>query len=84
LDSLVNLVCFVAIGIAAGWLAGVVMKGRGFGPLVDFALGVVGAIVGGLLFRIVGLAAYGLIAQLIMAVIGAVVVLLVVRAIKKA
>jgi uncharacterized membrane protein YeaQ/YmgE (transglycosylase-associated protein family) len=83
-DALVSLVCFILIGIVAGWLAGVLMKGRGFGALVDFALGVVGAIVGGVLFRLVGLAAYGLIGQLIMAVIGAVVVLALVRAIKKA
>ena len=84
MDALVSLVCFILIGIAAGWLAGVLMKGRGFGMLADFLLGVVGALVGGFLFRVVGLAAYGLIGQLIMAVVGAVAVLALVRAIKKA
>ena len=78
-----DFIWFVLIGIVAGWLAGVLTKGRGFGPLADFLLGVVGALVGGFLFRVVGLAAYGLIGNLVMAVVGAVAVLALVRAVKR-
>lgn len=79
-----DLLWFILIGIAAGWLAGVLTKGRGFGPLADFLLGVVGALVGGFLFRLVGWHAYGLVGNLAMSVVGAVAFLSVVRAIKRA
>jgi uncharacterized membrane protein YeaQ/YmgE (transglycosylase-associated protein family) len=42
---MLELVYFLLIGLAAGWLAGKIMKGRGFGLLGDLAVGVVGAIV---------------------------------------
>jgi uncharacterized membrane protein YeaQ/YmgE (transglycosylase-associated protein family) len=72
------------IGALAGWIAGLIMKGRGFGIGVDIVVGIVGAFIGGFLFRIVGLAAYGLAGQLIMAIVGAVVLLALIKAIKKA
>jgi uncharacterized membrane protein YeaQ/YmgE (transglycosylase-associated protein family) len=78
------LIWTIVIGILAGYIAGLIMKGRGMGVLVDLLVGIVGSVLGGWLFAIVGLAAYGLIARLIMAVVGAVVLLWLVRALKRA
>lgn len=73
----------ILIGIFAGFLAGHVVRGRGFGVLMDLIVGVVGSILGGWLFPLVGLAAYGLIGRLFTAFIGAVILLWLVRAIKR-
>jgi uncharacterized membrane protein YeaQ/YmgE (transglycosylase-associated protein family) len=76
---------FILIGLAAGWLAGQFMRGGGFGVLGDIVVGVLGALVGGFLFRQLGLSAGGgLIGALIVATIGAVVVLFLVRLVKRA
>jgi uncharacterized membrane protein YeaQ/YmgE (transglycosylase-associated protein family) len=76
---------FILIGLADGWLAGQFMRGGGFGVLGDIVVGVVGALVGGFLFRQLGLSAGGgLIGALIVATIGAVVVLFLVRLVKRA
>jgi uncharacterized membrane protein YeaQ/YmgE (transglycosylase-associated protein family) len=73
----------ILIGIFAGFLAGHVVRGRGFGLLVDLLVGIVGSILGGWLFSLVGLAAYGLIGRLFTAFIGACILLWLVRAIKR-
>lgn len=73
-----DLLWFLAIGAVAGWLAGQIMKGKGFGLLGNIVVGVVGAILGGYLFGILGFAAYGLIGSLITALVGAIVLLFIV------
>lgn len=78
------LIWTVVIGLVAGWLAGKIVKGRGMGVLADLIVGVIGSFVGGFLFGLVGLAAYGLLARLIMSVVGAVVLLYIVRILKRA
>lgn len=78
-------VWFILIGLAAGWLAGQLMSGGGFGVVGDIAVGVIGALLGGFLFRILGVSAGGgLLGSLIVATIGAIVLLIVLRLIKKA
>lgn len=79
-----ELVIFLAIGAVAGWLAGTLMKGRGFGLLGNIAIGIIGAIVGGYIFSALGISAGGLIGSIITATAGALLLLFVVRAIKKA
>jgi uncharacterized membrane protein YeaQ/YmgE (transglycosylase-associated protein family) len=80
-----NLILFLIIGLAAGWLAGQIMKGRGFGMIGNLIVGVVGAFLGGFLFSSLGISAGGsLVGSLITAVIGAVVLLFLVGLIKKA
>lgn len=74
----------IVIGIIAGWLAGKIMRGKGFGVLIDLLLGIVGAWIGGVLFATFGLAAYGLVGRLVMALVGALVLLFLIRLIKKA
>jgi uncharacterized membrane protein YeaQ/YmgE (transglycosylase-associated protein family) len=73
---------FILIGLAAGWLAGQIMKG-GYGLVGDLIVGVIGALLGGWLFGLAGIAAVGLIGQLVVATIGAIVLILVLRLIKK-
>ena len=78
-------VWFILIGLAAGWLAGQVMKGGGFGVLGDIVVSVIGALLGGFLFRTFGVSAGGgLLGSLIVATIGAIVLLFVLRLVKKA
>ena len=79
-----NILWFAIIGIAAGWLAGQIMKGRGFGLVGNLVVGVIGAIVGGLLANSVGLGASGLLGALVIVTVGAVVLLAVVGALKRA
>ena len=70
-----SLIYFLLIGLLAGWLAGRIMAGRSLDPARSLVVGVVGAILGGFLFQVVGLAATGLIGSLIGATVGAIVLL---------
>ena len=80
-----HLLWFILIGLAAGWLAGKIMKGKGFGVVGDIVIGVIGALIGGFLFRLLGIYSDGgLIGSLIVATIGAVVLLYLLRLFKKA
>jgi len=77
-----GIIWFLAVGIIAGWLAGKLMKGSGFGLVGDLVIGVLGAVVGGWLFGLVGIAAWGFVGSIIVAVVGALVLLYVVRMLK--
>ncbi|HXK12419.1 MAG TPA: GlsB/YeaQ/YmgE family stress response membrane protein [Vicinamibacteria bacterium] len=79
-----HLIWFLLVGLVAGWLAGKLTKGSGFGVVGDVAIGVIGAFVGGFLFRLVGISAGGTIGSIIVATVGAVVLVVVVKALKKA
>jgi len=74
-----SLLWFLIIGIAAGWLAGQVTRGGGFGLIGDLVVGVIGAFVGGFLAHLFGLYAYGLVGALAVATVGAIVLLTVIR-----
>ncbi|MGA2498243.1 MAG: GlsB/YeaQ/YmgE family stress response membrane protein [Tepidisphaeraceae bacterium] len=74
---------FLIIGVLAGWIGGLLMKGRGFGCLGNLVVGIIGAIVGGWIFRHLGLTASGLTGALLTAVAGAVVLLWIVGLIKR-
>lgn len=79
-----NLIIFLLIGALAGWLAGVVMKGRGFGVIVNIVVGVVGAFFGGWLLPRLGVSFGGDVGLFITAFIGAVILLAIIGLIKKA
>jgi len=70
---------FLLIGIIAGWLAGNIVKGGGFGLIGDLVVGVVGSFIGGYLFSVLGFSAYGTIGEIAMATTGAVVLLVILR-----
>ena len=73
---------FLVIGITAGWLAGKVVKGGGFGLIGDLIVGVIGSYIGGYLFNFLNLSVYGTIGEIIMATVGAIVLLWIIRLIK--
>jgi uncharacterized membrane protein YeaQ/YmgE (transglycosylase-associated protein family) len=75
---------FAIVGIIAGWLAGQLMKGRGFGLIGNLVVGIVGAVLGGWMFSALGISAYGTLGAIIMAVVGACVLLFIVGALKRA
>lgn len=80
-----DILWFLIVGLIAGWLAGVLVKGGGFGVVGDLAMGVLGAFLGGFLFRSFGVSAGGgLLGSIIVATIGAVVLVLLLRLIKRA
>ncbi|HEV3145877.1 MAG TPA: GlsB/YeaQ/YmgE family stress response membrane protein [Gemmataceae bacterium] len=72
---------FILIGLVAGWLAGLVVKGRGLGLLADIIVGIIGAIIGGYLFGWlnISLPVTGLLGSLITATVGAILLLFVLR-----
>ncbi len=79
-----HLLWFLIIGMVAGWLAGQVMRGGGYGLIGDLVIGVIGAFIGGWLLGALGIFAGGLIGSLVTATIGAIVLLLLIRLIKRA
>jgi len=81
--TLQALIWLIIIGLIAGWLAGKVIRGGGFGVIGDIIVGIIGALLGGWLFGVLGIGVGGLIGQIIMAFVGAVVLLLILRAIKR-
>jgi uncharacterized membrane protein YeaQ/YmgE (transglycosylase-associated protein family) len=75
---------WIIVGLIAGWLAGVVMKGGGYGVLVDIILGIVGGVVGGWLFGALGIfPGGGLLGSIIVAFVGAVVLVAITRALRR-
>lgn len=75
MSILFSLIWFLLIGLVAGWLAGQMTKGRGFGPVNNMIVGVMGAILGGFMLGVVGLGATNILGHLLTATVGAVVVL---------
>jgi len=78
-----NIIWFLLIGGVAGWLAGLIMKGRGFGILGNIIVGIIGGVLGGWLFGAFGIAGAGIIGRLITALVGAVILLFIVSLFKK-
>jgi uncharacterized membrane protein YeaQ/YmgE (transglycosylase-associated protein family) len=79
-----SLILFLLIGIVAGWLAGKIMKGGGFGLVGDLVIGVVGAFLGGWVFGLLGIATYGVLGSLVTALVGALLLLYLIRLVKSA
>ena len=80
---LMNIIVWIIAGIIAGWLTGLIMKGKGFGLWGDLAVGLVGGLLGGWLARLVGLQATRFLGQLIVAVGGGVILVAIIRAIRR-
>ena len=78
-----HLLWSLLIGGVAGWLASRIMKSAGNGVFVNIFLGLIGGLVGGWVFSLLGLAAYGIIGELIVATVGAVILIVLARAIRK-
>jgi len=80
-----TILIWILVGAVAGWLAGIVVRGFGFGLIGNIIVGIIGAFLGGWLFGVMGIAiGAGIINTIFTAFIGAVVLLLIVRVIKRA
>jgi uncharacterized membrane protein YeaQ/YmgE (transglycosylase-associated protein family) len=80
-----SIIIWLIIGAIAGWLAGLLVKGGGFGLIGDIVVGIIGGFIGGWLAGVLGITiGSGMIASIITAVIGAVILLVIVRALKRA
>jgi uncharacterized membrane protein YeaQ/YmgE (transglycosylase-associated protein family) len=78
-----NLILFLLVGVVAGFVAGKIMKGSGFGLVGDLVVGVVGAFVGVWIFGLLGIYAGGLLGLLVAAILGALLLLYLARLIKR-
>jgi len=81
--DLVSVFYFVLIGLAAGWLAGILMKSPGGGALHNLIVGVIGSLLGGFLSQLVGIHASGLLGSLLIATAGAAVFIVLLRLLNK-
>ena len=80
-----SLLVFLIVGAIAGWLAGLIVKGFGFGLLGNIVVGIVGAFIAGWLFPAIGVSlGTGIVAAIIHAAIGAIILLLIIRLVKRA
>jgi len=80
-----GIIVWLIIGAIAGWLAGLLVKGGGFGLIGDIVVGIVGAVIGGWLAGVLGISiGSGFIASVITAAIGAVLLIVILRAIRRA
>ena len=77
-----GIISWIVIGAVAGWLAGLIMKGRGSGLVMNMIIGIVGAFIGGWAFSFLGITSNGFIGALATAVFGAVILLFIVKKIK--
>lgn len=78
-------IVWIVVGLVAGWLAGQVMKGGGYGVVVDIILGILGGIVGGWVFGLLGISSGGgMIGSIIVAFVGAVILVGITRVLKRA
>ena len=78
-------VYFILVGLIAGWLASVLVKGGGAGVIGDIVVGIIGALLGGWIFGMLGISAGGgLVGAIVTATVGAIVFILILRAIKRA
>ena len=83
--TLEGILIFLLVGGVAGWLAGLVVRGGGFGLVGNILVGIIGAFVAGFLFPAVGISlGAGIVASILHATIGAVVLLLIVRVLRRA
>lgn len=78
-----NLLIFILVGILAGFLAGKIMRGVGFGLFGDMVVGVLGAFLGGWVFGKLGIVTWGIPGLLITALVGAMILLFLIRLIKR-
>jgi len=80
-----GLLWWIIVGLIAGFLAGKVMKGGGYGVVIDIILGMLGAVLGGWLFGLLGIGiGGGLIGSILVAFVGAVILIWITRLLKKA
>ena len=77
-----NILIWIISGVVAGWIAGLLVRGRGFGLIGDLIVGLVGGLIGGWLAGLLGIQASSLIAQVLVAALGGVVLVAIIRMVR--
>ena len=78
-----NILVWIISGVVAGWIAGLLVRGRGFGLIGDLIVGLVGGLIGGWLAGLLGIQASSLIAQVLVAALGGVVLVAIIRMVRR-
>jgi uncharacterized membrane protein YeaQ/YmgE (transglycosylase-associated protein family) len=78
-----NILIWIISGIVAGWLTGMLVRGRGFGLVGDLIIGLLGAVIGGWVFGLLGIATTGWVGEIVAAVVGGVVLVAAVRTLRR-
>jgi uncharacterized membrane protein YeaQ/YmgE (transglycosylase-associated protein family) len=78
-----GIIWWIVVGLIAGWAAGKIMKGGGYGVIADIILGILGAIIGGWVVGVLGFGRGGLIWSILVAILGAVILIWITRFFKK-
>ena len=78
-----GIIWWIVVGLIAGWAAGRLMKGGGYGVIADILLGMVGGVVGAWVMGLLGFGGRGLIATILVSILGAVILIFITRLIKK-
>ena len=85
MEVIVGFIAWIVVGLIAGWLAGQVMKGGGYGTIADIVLGLLGGVLGGWVFGLLGIGSgSSMLGSIIVAFVGAVILVSITRALKKA
>jgi len=82
MSTLAGLFWAIVVGFISGWMAGKFMKGRGYGVVMDIALGIVGGVIGRFVFSMLGLSAWNWIGSIIVSFVGAAILIWLVRQLK--
>ena len=77
------LLYFLLIGLIAGWLAGKIMRGSGYGIIGDMVIGIVGALIGGHVMGWLGFSPGGLLGRIVTALVGAMILIFLIRLVKR-
>jgi len=80
---LTNVLIWIIVGLIAGWLTGLVVKGRGFGVLGDVIIGLLGGVLGGYIFGLVGVAPTSVLGQIVVSFVGGVLLVAIVRLLRR-
>jgi uncharacterized membrane protein YeaQ/YmgE (transglycosylase-associated protein family) len=84
-EAQMGFIIWIVVGLIAGWLAGQVMKGGGYGVLVDIILGILGGVLGGWVFGLLGIwPGGGILGAIIVSFVGAVILVAITRLLKRA
>jgi uncharacterized membrane protein YeaQ/YmgE (transglycosylase-associated protein family) len=81
--TLTSVIIFLAIGLAAGWLAGVILKGGGFGLIWNLIIGVAGSFLGGWIFHLLGISFGGVFGSFVAALVGALILLAIINLVRR-
>lgn len=79
-----HILVWIISGLLAGWLTGMIVKGQGFGLIGDLVIGLSGGLLGGWLFSLFGVSASNWLGEILVAVVGGIVLVAIIRTLRRA